>query len=89
MHAIELQQQDPESILRLVTSTLELRRKFWEQGVFTANDGGSWRVEAGNLLICERVADFFVAVAEAIGRAGSGSGYGASMRSAGLPRRVR
>ncbi len=62
-HAIELQQQDPESPLALVTKALELRRKLWEDGIFTADDGGTWRVEAGNLLICERSADFFVAVA--------------------------
>jgi alpha-glucosidase len=61
--AIELQQQDPASSLALVTSALELRRKLWRDGVFTANDGGIWRVDPGNLLICERSADFFVAVA--------------------------
>jgi alpha-glucosidase len=42
---------------------LELRRKLWRDGVFTADDGGTWRVEPGNLLICERSAGFFVAVA--------------------------
>ena len=53
-HAIETQQQDPGSTLALVTAAVGLRRKLWEQGVFTADDGGSWRVEDGNLLICER-----------------------------------
>ena len=62
-HAIELQQQDPESSLALVTRALELRRLLWKNEVFGPNDGGTWRVEAGNLLICERSADFFVAVA--------------------------
>jgi alpha-glucosidase len=62
-HAIELQQQDPESSLALVTKALELRRLLWKNEVFGPNDGGIWRVEAGNLLICERSADFFVAVA--------------------------
>jgi alpha-glucosidase len=33
----------------------------WTKEVFTPVDGGTWRVEAGNLLICERSADFFVA----------------------------
>ncbi len=62
-HAIELQQQDPESPLALVTKALELRRLLWKNEVFGPDDGGTWRVEAGNLLICERSADFFVAVA--------------------------
>jgi len=62
-HAVETQQQDPGSTLALVTAAVGLRRQLWEQGVFTADDGGSWRVEAGNLLICERNARFLVAVA--------------------------
>jgi alpha-glucosidase len=62
-HAIELQQQDPESSLALVTKALEMRRLLWKNEVFTADDGGTWRVEAGNLLVCERSDNFFVAVA--------------------------
>lgn len=62
-HAIELQQQDPESPLALVTKALEMRRLLWNNEVFGPDDGGTWRVEAGNLLICERSANFFVAVA--------------------------
>ena len=62
-HAVELQQQDSESSLALVTKALELRRLLWKNEVFGPDDGGAWRVEAGNLLICERSADFFVAVA--------------------------
>ncbi|BCW69959.1 alpha-glucosidase [Arthrobacter sp. NicSoilB8] len=62
-HAIELQQQDPQSALNLTKAALELRRQLWKNEVFTADDGGSWRVEAGNLLICERNAHFLVAVA--------------------------
>ena len=62
-HAVELQQQDPESSLALVTRALELRRLLWKNEVFGPNYDGIWRVEAGNLLICERSADFFVAVA--------------------------
>jgi len=42
----------------------------WQQGVFTADDGGSWRVEAGNLLVCERNAKFLVAVAMEPDRSG-------------------
>jgi alpha-glucosidase len=61
--AIELQQQDPGSTLELVTVALGLRRKLWKNEVFTADDGGTWRVEPGNLLICERNEHFFVAVA--------------------------
>lgn len=62
-HAIERQQQDPESTLALVTKALEMRRLLWKNEVFGPNDGGTWRVEPGNLLIIERSADFFVAVA--------------------------
>ncbi|WP_426976344.1 alpha-amylase family glycosyl hydrolase [Pseudarthrobacter sp. O4] len=62
-HAIERQQQEPESSLALVTKALQLRRLLQKNEVFGPNDGGTWRVDAGNLLICERSADFFVAVA--------------------------
>lgn len=40
----------------------EMRRLLWKNEVFGPNDDGTWRVEPGNLLICERSADF-VAVA--------------------------
>lgn len=62
-HAIELQQQDPESALTLTKAALKLRRQLWKNEVFTADDGGTWRVEAGNLLISERNAKFLIAVA--------------------------
>ena len=62
-HAVETQQQDPGSTLALVTAAVGLRRRLWEQGVFTPDDGGTWRVEAGNLLVCERSPKFLVAVA--------------------------
>jgi len=62
-HAVELQQQDPNSVLNLAKAALELRRQLWKNEVFTADDGGTWRVEAGNLLICERNEHFLVAVA--------------------------
>jgi hypothetical protein len=62
-HAVERQQQDPDSTLALVAAAVGLRRHLWERGVFTADDGGTWHVEAGNLLICERSTKFFVAVA--------------------------
>ena len=62
-HAVELQEQDPESALSLAKAALELRRKLWKNEVFTTHDGGTWRVEPGNLLVCERNADFLVAVA--------------------------
>ncbi|WP_144672879.1 alpha-amylase family glycosyl hydrolase [Arthrobacter sp. U41] len=62
-HAVELQQQDPESPLALVAKALELRRLLWKNEVFGPNDGGTWRIEDGSLLICERSTDFFVAVA--------------------------
>jgi len=62
-HAVELQEQDSESVLQLTKASLELRRKLWKNEVFTAEDGGTWRVEAGNLLLCERNEHFLVAVA--------------------------
>jgi alpha-glucosidase len=62
-YAVESQQQDPGSLLALVSAAVGLRRRLWEQGVFTADDGGSWRVEDGNLLVCERSPRFLVAVA--------------------------
>ncbi|MET3809388.1 hypothetical protein [Arthrobacter sp. UYEF3] len=46
-----------------MTKALEMRRLLWKTEVFGRNDGGIWRVEAGDLLLCERSADFFVAVA--------------------------
>jgi alpha-glucosidase len=62
-HAIDLQQSDAESSLALTISALELRRKLLAMDILGADDAGSWRVKAGNLLICERNADFLVAVA--------------------------
>lgn len=35
----------------------------WNNEVFGPIDGGEWWVEAGNVLICERSADFFVTIA--------------------------
>jgi hypothetical protein len=49
-HAAERQQQDPGSTPALVTTAVGLRRRLYEQGVFTADDGGARRAEAGNLL---------------------------------------
>ena len=62
-YAIELQENEPESALNLTRAALELRRQLWKTEVFTADDGGSWRVEPGNLLVCERSEHFLVAVA--------------------------
>lgn len=63
LYAVDIQQQDPDSMLALVTAAVGLRRQLWEEGVFTEDDGGSWRVEEGNLLLCERSPRFLVAVA--------------------------
>ncbi|MDP9983585.1 hypothetical protein J2W14_003006 [Pseudarthrobacter oxydans] len=60
---MDLQQQDPESSLALVTKAVDMRWLLWKNEVFCPNDGGTWRVEAGSLLTCERSDDFFVAVA--------------------------
>ena len=47
-HAIEHQEQDPESPpLALVTKTLELRRLLWKTEVLGPNDGGAWRSRPG------------------------------------------
>ncbi|WP_326967192.1 hypothetical protein [Arthrobacter sp. CG_A4] len=54
---------EPCAVGDFQVGVLELRRRLWDQGVFTADDGGAWRVEAGNLLICERGPRFVVAVA--------------------------
>ncbi|AXJ10211.1 hypothetical protein CFN17_11695 [Arthrobacter sp. PM3] len=62
-HAVQRQQQDATSALSLTKAALELRRQLWKNEVFTADDGGIWRVKAGNLLICERNEHFHVAVA--------------------------
>ena len=65
-HAVELQQRDSESSLVLTIQALELRRELLAAGILGPDDAGSWRVEAGNLLICERNAGFIVAVAMGI-----------------------
>ena len=62
-HAIERQELDPLSALNLTTAALELRRQLWKNEVFTTVAGGTWHIEAGNLLICERNEHFLVAVA--------------------------
>ena len=62
-HAIELQQRDPGSMLALATRAIAVRRQLWEDGTFTADDGGTWHVQDGNLLLCERSPGFLVAVA--------------------------
>jgi alpha-glucosidase len=62
-HAVELQERGPQSALNLTRTALELRRQLWNNSVFTLDDGGNWRVDAGDLLICERNEHFLVAVA--------------------------
>jgi alpha-glucosidase len=61
-NAIERQQEDPDSMLALAIRAVALRRRLWQDGLFTADDGGTWRVEAGNLLTCGRNARFLVAL---------------------------
>lgn len=61
--AVELQEQDPDSMLALATRAIAQRRSLREDGTFRADDGGTWRVEAGNLLLCERGSGVLVAVA--------------------------
>lgn len=67
VHAVDRQRQDPDSVLALATRALALRRQLWADGDFAADDGGTWRVEAGNLLLCERSPGFLVAVAMGTG----------------------
>ncbi|WP_261382508.1 alpha-amylase family glycosyl hydrolase [Arthrobacter sp. UKPF54-2] len=62
-HAVELQDRDSDSVLNLTRAALALRRTLWSDGVFTADDGGTWRVEDGGLLVCQRSENFLVAVA--------------------------
>jgi alpha-glucosidase len=62
-YAVERLQQDPHSVLHLATQAIAFRRRLWHEGVFTADDGGTWRVEEGNLLLCERNPGFLVAIA--------------------------
>nr|WP_217509232.1 alpha-amylase family glycosyl hydrolase [Pseudarthrobacter sp. C4D7] len=62
-NAIESQQQDPGSALAFAARALALRRQLWADGTFTADDAGTWRLRAGNLLTCERSPRFLVAVA--------------------------
>jgi alpha-glucosidase len=61
--AVERQQRDPGSHLALTTQAIALRRRLWADGTFTANDGGTWRVQEGGLLLCQRSPGFLVAVA--------------------------
>ncbi|MGO4493810.1 hypothetical protein AB4Y86_17185 [Arthrobacter sp. 2YAF22_2] len=61
--AVDLQEQDSDSVLNLARAALALRWKLRKNEVFTADDGGTWHVEAGNLLVCERSENFLVAVA--------------------------
>lgn len=61
--AVKLQEQDPDSMLALATRAIALRRSLREDGTFRADDGGAWRVESGNLLLCERGSGILVAVA--------------------------
>jgi hypothetical protein len=63
MWARDRQQEDPDSMLRLATQAIALRRRLWDNGVFTADDGGTWHVKEGNMLLCERNRGFLVAVA--------------------------
>jgi alpha-glucosidase len=42
---------------------MAVKKLLWKNQVFTAADGGTWRVEPGNLLICERNEHFLIAVA--------------------------
>lgn len=62
-HAIEEQQQSADSTLALTARALKLRRELLASGVLGTDDAGAWRVEAGNLLICQRSDKFLVAVA--------------------------
>jgi hypothetical protein len=65
-------------MLALVTAAVGLRRQLWEQDVFTADDGGRWRMEDGNLLVCERSPKFLIALDD-----GNGAGAPACRDCAG------
>ncbi|TLM80721.1 alpha-amylase [Pseudarthrobacter sp. NamE2] len=67
--AIERQEQNQDSMLALAREAVALRRRLWQEGVLRDDDGGTWRVQAGNLLTCERSPGFLVAVAMGTGPA--------------------
>ena len=61
--AVERQQRHPGSHLALARQAIALRRRLWADGTFTVNDGGTWRLQEGGLLLCQRSPGFLVAVA--------------------------
>ncbi|WP_299166279.1 alpha-amylase family glycosyl hydrolase [uncultured Arthrobacter sp.] len=61
--SVEAHLNDSGSTLHLVTTALELRKQLREKEILAADDGGTWRVENGGLLICERGDQFLLAVA--------------------------
>ncbi|KNC19749.1 alpha-amylase [Arthrobacter sp. RIT-PI-e] len=62
-HSVEANEHDVGSSLHLVRTALRVRKELAERGVLSPDDGGTWRVDDGGLLICERSARFLVAVA--------------------------
>ncbi|WP_104116819.1 alpha-amylase family glycosyl hydrolase [Arthrobacter sp. B1805] len=61
--SVEAHQHDGGSTLHLVIAALQLRKQLFEKEVLLSDDGGTWRVEDGGLLVCERNDQFLVAVA--------------------------
>ncbi|THJ68008.1 alpha-amylase [Arthrobacter echini] len=61
--SVEAQERDEGSALHLVRTALDLRRRLRETGVISPDDGGSWSVHDGALLVCERGERLLVAVA--------------------------
>ncbi|MHA7282004.1 alpha-amylase family glycosyl hydrolase [Arthrobacter sp. TMS2-4] len=61
--SVEAHQAREDSTLQLVRTALALRKQLTEKEVLSSDDDGTWRVEGGGLLVCERGDRFLVAVA--------------------------
>lgn len=61
--SVEANLQNENSTLHLTIEALELRKQLTEKEILSPEDGGTWRVDDGGLLICQRGEQFLVAVA--------------------------
>lgn len=61
--SVEANLKNENSTLHLTIEALQLRKQLTEKGILSPDDGGTWRVDDGGLLICQRGEQFVVAVA--------------------------
>ncbi|KRF08643.1 alpha-amylase [Arthrobacter sp. Soil782] len=61
--SVEANLQDENSTLHLTIEALKLRKQLTEKEILSPGDGGTWRVDDGGLLTCQRGEQFLVAVA--------------------------